>query len=282
MDTNEFLKHARRALCDIAEYYEDMPDKAPHSTVKPGYLYRLLPLEAPEEPESFDAIHNDMETKIVPGITHWQSGNFFGWYPASNSFPAMLGDMYSSMFSVLGFNWICSPAATELETVVTDWLGKLIGLDKRFRAINDDGTECDGGGIIQETASDAILLSMIGGRQRVLERLRAEGASDDDIARARTKLVAYFSDQTHSCGEKATMVIGCKVHTIESDRGLRLTADALRAAVAADKAAGLIPFFVCGTFGTTNTAAIDDLSGIAEIAADENMWYHVDAAYAGA
>ncbi|KAJ2765451.1 hypothetical protein IWQ57_004771, partial [Coemansia nantahalensis] len=117
MDTNEFLKHARRALCDIAEYYEDMPDKAPHSTVKPGYLYRLLPLEAPEEPESFDAIHNDMETKIVPGITHWQSGNFFGWYPASNSFPAMLGDMYSSMFSVPGFNWICSPAATELETV---------------------------------------------------------------------------------------------------------------------------------------------------------------------
>ncbi|KAJ2534070.1 hypothetical protein EV175_007050, partial [Coemansia sp. RSA 1933] len=117
MDVNEFRKHGKEMIDTIANYYETLDQRPPKSTVSPGYLYKLIPHEAPEEPESFEAIKDDIESKIMPGMTHWQSGNFFGWYPSNSSFPGMLGDMYSSMFNIVGFNWICSPAATELETV---------------------------------------------------------------------------------------------------------------------------------------------------------------------
>ncbi|KAJ2663159.1 hypothetical protein IWW48_001480 [Coemansia sp. RSA 1200] len=216
----------------IADYYDNV-DKLPLlSTVEPGYLYKLLPQEAPEEPESFAAVKNDLESKIIPGITHWQSGNFFGWFPSSGSFPSILGDMYSIMLNTVGFNWICSPAATELETIVMDWLGRLIGLDSRFLSFNEDMTEGTGGGVIQGSATEAQIVAI--------------------------------------------------VHIIESDKNYRLTKCALEAAVAKDKSMGLIPFYVCATFGTTNTNAIDDIDGIAKVAAVEDMWLHVDAAYAGA
>ncbi|KAJ2022343.1 hypothetical protein IWW57_004561, partial [Coemansia sp. S610] len=282
MDANEFRRRGKEVVDAIADYYENLDNIPPLSTVSPGYLYKIIPNEAPETPESFEDIQADLKTKIMPGMTHWQSGNFFAWYPSNSSFPGILGDMYSSMFNIVGFNWVCSPAATELETVVMDWLGKLVGLDKRYMGIKDDGTEGTGGGVIQGTASEAHIAVMIAGREMALERLKAQGLSGDEADKMRHKFVAYFSDQTHSAGQKAANIIGCKTHMIATDDGLRLTKQALQAAIAADKAAGLIPFFVCGTFGTTNTAAIDDLPGIAEVAESEQIWNHVDAAYAGA
>ncbi|KAJ1730193.1 hypothetical protein LPJ61_003149 [Coemansia biformis] len=186
------------------------------------------------------------------------------------------------MFSVVGFSWIASPAATELETVVMDWLGKLIGLDKRFMSIKEDGTEGNGGGVIQGTACEAHVVAMLAGKERTLARLMAEGASKNDCDQVHPKLVAYFSDQTHSSGEKAAAVIGCRTRIVPSDSAFRLVKGALLAAIEEDRQAGLVPFFVCGTFGTTNTAAIDDLPGIADVAAAEKLWFHVDAAYAGA
>ncbi|KAJ2634506.1 hypothetical protein GGF40_004158, partial [Coemansia sp. RSA 1286] len=131
MDTSEFRKRGKEVIDAIADYYENLDQMPPMSTVKPGYLYKLMPHQAPEAPEAFEKIQKDIHDKIMPGMTHWQSGNFFGWFPSNSSFPAMIGDMYSTMFDVVGFNWICSPAVTELETVVMDWLAKLIGLDKR-------------------------------------------------------------------------------------------------------------------------------------------------------
>ncbi|KAJ1858272.1 hypothetical protein GGH12_001207 [Coemansia sp. RSA 1822] len=139
MDVNEFRKRGKEMVDFMADYYENVDKVPPMSTVQPDYLYSLIPQEAPEEPESFEDIQRDIKTKIMPGMTHWQSSNFFGWFPCNSSFPAMLGDMASSMFNIVGFNWICSPAATELETVVMDWLGKLIGLDSKFMAIKEDG-----------------------------------------------------------------------------------------------------------------------------------------------
>ncbi|KAJ2490817.1 hypothetical protein IWW37_002817 [Coemansia sp. RSA 2050] len=282
MDVNEFRRRGKEVVDAIADYYENLDNVSPLSTVSPGYLYKIMPNEAPESPELFEDIQADITTKIMPGVTHWQSGNFFAWYPSNSSFPGILGDMYSSMFNIVGFNWICSPAATELETVVMDWLGKLVGLDKRYMGIKDDGTEGAGGGVIQGTASEAHIAAMIAGREMALERLKAQGLSGDEADKMRHKFVAYFSDQTHSAGQKATNIIGCKAHIVPTGDDFRLTKQALQAAIAADKAAGLVPFFVCGTFGTTNTAAIDDLPGIAEVAESERIWNHVDAAYAGA
>ncbi|KAJ2777552.1 hypothetical protein H4R18_005101 [Coemansia javaensis] len=289
MDATEFRKRGKEVVDAIADYYESMADMPPLSTVEPGYLYKIMPLEAPEEPESFDEIQRDIQSKIMPGVTHWQSGNFFAWYPSNSSFAGILGEMYSAMFSVVGFSWLSSPAATELETVVMDWLGKLVGLDRRFLSIREDGTEGDGGGVIQGTASEALVVAMLAARDMALVgRRRAQGAAtekegeeEDDGARS-ARLVAYFSDQTHSSGEKAANILGCRPHAIRSDGSYRLTKGALLDAVRRDRAAGLVPFFVCGTFGTTNTAAIDDLAGITEAARDERLWFHVDAAYAGA
>ncbi|KAJ1724545.1 hypothetical protein LPJ53_001191 [Coemansia erecta] len=283
MDASEFRKRGKEVIDAIADYYESLDQIPPMSTVKPGYLYKIMPHEAPEEPESFDDIQDDLQKKIMPGITHWQSGNFFGWFPSNSSFPAMIGDMYSTMFDVVGFNWICSPAVTELETVVMDWLGKLIGLDKRFLSIKEDGTEGEGGGVIQGSASEAHIVAMIAGREMVLERIKADGqVSDDEASSMCHKFVAYFSDQTHSSGQKAANIIGCRTRIIESDKDFRLSKRSLVAAIEEDKNAGLVPFFVCGTFGTTNTTAIDDLAGIADVAESERLWYHIDAAYAGA
>ncbi|KAJ2718686.1 hypothetical protein GGI07_005640 [Coemansia sp. Benny D115] len=283
MDVSEFRKRGKEVIDAIADYYENLDQLPPMSSVKPGYLYKLMPHEAPEKPESFDDIQRDIQSKIMPGMTHWQSGNFFGWFPSNSSFPAMLGDMYSNMFNVIGFNWICSPAATELETVVMDWLAKLIGLDKRFIAIKDDGTEGEGGGVIQGSASEAHIVAMLAAREMALVRIRAKENIDEEEANAlRHNFVAYFSDQTHSSGQKAANVVGCKTRCIRTGDDFRLTKEPLIAAIKQDMGAGLIPFFVCGTFGTTNTTAIDDLPGIADVAAAHNLWYHVDAAYAGA
>ncbi|KAI7834231.1 pyridoxal phosphate-dependent transferase [Kickxella alabastrina] len=283
MDASEFRKRGKEVIDAIADYYENLDQVPPMAAVKPGYLYKLMPHEAPEDPESFDDIQKDIQTKIMPGITHWQSGNFFGWYPSNSSFPAMLGDMYSNMFDVIGFNWLCSPATTELETVVMDWLGKLLGLDKRFLSIKEDGTEGDGGGVIQGSASEAHIVAMLAAKEKALERIKADGSvSEDESDAMRHKMVAYFSDQTHSSGQKGTNIIGCKSRTIPTDGNFRLTKAALVTAIEEDKQAGLIPFFVCGTFGTTNTASIDDIPGIADVAAAEHLWYHIDAAYAGA
>ncbi|KAJ1905817.1 hypothetical protein LPJ81_001716 [Coemansia sp. IMI 209127] len=281
MDVNEFRKRGKEMIDTIADYYETLDQRPPKSTVNPGYLYKLVPHEAPEEPETFDAIKDDIESKIMPGMTHWQSGNFFGWYPSNSSFPGILGDMYSSMFNIVGFNWICSPAATELETVVMDWLAKLIGLDKRFLSIKEDGTEGIGGGVIQGSASEAQIVAMIAAREKMTALLLSRGVGAAEAEQLQSKFVAYISDQTHSATQKGAKIIGCKARVINSDLDFKLTKKALDAAVREDKAAGLVPFFVCGTFGTTNTAAIDELIGIAEVASAENMWFHVDAAYAG-
>ncbi|KAJ2379224.1 hypothetical protein IW150_000310 [Coemansia sp. RSA 2607] len=280
MDIAAFRKQGKEVIDNICDYYENLDEIPPMSVVKPGYLYKLIPHEPPEEPESFEDVQKDLQDKIMPGITHWQSGNFFGWFPSSNSFPSMIGDMYSNMLNIVGFNWICSPAVTELETMMTDWLGKLIGLDKRFMAINQDGTEGQGGGSIQGSASEAIIVAMIAGREMTLDRLKKK-YTEAEVDGMRHRFVAYFSDQTHCSGQKASNIIGCKACIIPSDDDYRLTKDALRDAIERDKAAGLIPFFVCGTFGTTNTTAIDDLVGIADVAETEKLWYHVDAAYAG-
>ncbi|KAJ2624209.1 hypothetical protein GGI25_000390 [Coemansia spiralis] len=194
----------------------------------------------------------------------------------------MLGDMCTNMFDIVGFNWTCSPAATELETVVMDWLGKLIGLNKRFLSFSEDGTEAAGGGVILGSASEAQIVATTAARERMVAHLISQDICAEEAERMKSRFVVYGSDQTHFATQKDARIVGCKIHAVVSDENFRLTKEALEAAIEEDKNAGLVPFFVCGTFGTTNTTAIDDLPGIADVAALENMWFHVDAAYAGA
>ncbi|KAJ2456293.1 hypothetical protein EV183_000220 [Coemansia sp. RSA 2336] len=282
MNTEEFRKYGKEVVDTVADYYDNVNNQKPFPDVEPGFLFKLLPQEAPFQPESFEEIQQDIETKIMPGMANWQSGNFYAWFSSSSSFPAMLGEYYSLMFNVIGFSWLGSPAAAELEIIVMDWLAKLLGLDKRYLSLNADGTMSKGGGSIQTTASESLVSCMVAGREMTLDRLRKGGMSEDEIDQHRHKMVAYVSDQTHCSGEKAANILGCKAHIVQTDGLFRLTKQALYKAILEDKSNGLIPFFVCGSFGTTNTCAIDDLDGIADVAEAEHLWYHVDAAYAGA
>jgi len=273
-DGEEFRKYGYQMVDFIADYHRDIETFPVRSRVEPGYLQKLLPGSAPVEPEALEDILADVQSKIVPGVTHWQSPSFFGYYPANGSTAGLLGEMLSGGFNVNGFSWITSPAATELETIVLDWLGKLLQLPNEFLSSGK------GGGVIQGTASEAVLVAMLAARKLSVEKLTKEqGISEYE---ALGKLVAYTSDQAHSCVNKASQIAGISVanlRLIPTDASM--SPEELAKAVSADVAAGLIPFFLCGVIGSTSSAAVDPLSELGDIAKDHGMWFHVDGAYAG-
>lgn len=146
MDSNEFRKRGAEMVEYICQYLETLHERRVTPSVEPGYLRLLLPAEAPQEPEDWDKIMMDVEKKIMPGVTHWQHPRFHAYFPAGNSFPSILGDMLGDGIGCIGFSWAASPACTELETIVLDWLGKAIGLPDHFLALKEGST---GGGVIQ-------------------------------------------------------------------------------------------------------------------------------------
>lgn len=243
----------------------------------PGYLRERLPAQAPEAPETLDAVLKDFHEHIIPGITHWQAPTFFSWFPAQTSPHGILGDMLSDAIGCIGFSWAASPACTELETITTDWLADLVGLPDTFRSAGA------GGGVIQGTASEATLVALLVARARTLADLGLPASSDPAAACAR--LVFYASDQAHSSVRKAALVAGIapgRFRAIPSDpRTFSISTEALEAAMAGDVAAGLVPCFVVATLGTTSSGAFDDLVGVVAAARPHNAWVHVDAAWAG-
>lgn len=251
-------------------------------SVTPGYLRPLIPDSAPEEGESWESIQSDIDRVIMPGLTHWQSPKFMAFFPCNSSFPAMLGDMYSGAFNAAAFNWICSPAITELETVVMDWVAKLIGLPDVFLS---DG---EGGGIIQGTASEVVVTAVVAARERLIRRRlkdMPEGEEKMDAAAdLRGKLVALGSEHAHSSTQKAAIIAGTRFRTVSApaENNYSVTAASLRQTIEACTAKGLIPFYFTATLGSTSTCAIDDLAGIAALTKEyPDLWIHVDAAYAG-
>ncbi|KAI2642239.1 pyridoxal phosphate-dependent transferase [Xylaria nigripes] len=300
MDSQQFREAAVSSIDKIVEYYDTIEDRRVASNVEPGYLRKLLPKEAPQHGESWADIQADIETKVLPGITHWQSPNFLAWFPASSSFPAMLGEMYSTAFTGAAFNWICSPAVTELETIVLDWLAQAFALPPCYLSTGPTY----GGGVIHGTASEAIATVMVAARDKYLREATAHITDDEEredaIALRRTKLVALGSVATHSATKKAAQIAGVRFRAIpvHAEDGYKLTGAELRKTVDALHAKGLEVFYLTATLGTTDTCAIDDLDGIAD-ALDEiapakaltpeqkragqgEIWVHVDAAYAGA
>ncbi|XP_014346252.1 aromatic-L-amino-acid decarboxylase isoform X1 [Latimeria chalumnae] len=276
MDYSEFRQRGKEMVDYIANYLENIDQRQVYPDVEPGYLRPLIPASAPEEPETFEEIIKDVERVIMPGVTHWHHPHFFAYFPTASSFPALLADMLSGAIGCIGFSWATSPACTELETVMLDWLGKMIKLPDQFLAGNDG----EGGGVIQGSASDATLMALLAARTKVIRRLQVENPNLEE-AEVMGKLVAYSSEQAHCSVERAALIGGVKMKMIPSDEKFAARGEALRKAVEEDKAAGLIPFYFCATLGTTPSCAFDKLMELGPICNAENLWMHIDAAYAG-
>ncbi|XP_037935095.1 3,4-dihydroxyphenylacetaldehyde synthase 2-like [Teleopsis dalmanni] len=277
MDSDTFREFGKAAVDFIADYMDSIRDCDVLSSVAPGYLFDLLPKEIPEKPEDYKTILKDIHDVIKPGITHWQSPNMHAFYPTASSFPSIVGEMLSAGFGVIGFNWICSPACTELEVVVMDYLAKFLNLPKEFM----HSSEGPGGGIIQGSASEAVLVAVIAARDEAVRRIKAErpDMSESDI---RGKLIAYSSDQSNSCVEKAGVLAALPIKLLPTDDDLILHGETLQKAIEEDISNGLIPVICIATLGTTGTCAYDDIVTLGPVCQKYNVWLHVDAAYAGA
>ncbi|HST09984.1 MAG TPA: aminotransferase class V-fold PLP-dependent enzyme, partial [Terriglobales bacterium] len=271
MTPDEFRRHGHAVVDWIADYYSKIESFPVLSQAKPGQIRASLTPAAPVKGEAFDAILADVGKLILPGITHWQSPNFFAYFPCNASGPAILGDLLSSGLGVQGMLWATSPACTEVETHVLDWLVPMLGLPEKFLSTST------GGGVIHDTASSASLCALLAGRERATNYAsNASGCSG--------KLVAYCSTQTHSSVEKAAKIAGLgasNLRAIPVDANFALRADELARQIARDKAAGLIPCLVCATVGTTSSNAIDPVPEIARICREHGIWLHVDAAMSG-
>ena len=271
----ERFRHEGRAIVDwIADYWHAVADKPVQSPVEPGWVGSQLPAVPPEQPEQLDAVLADLDRVIVPGLTHWQHPGFFAYFPASTSGPSILGELLSAGLGVQGMLWATSPACTELETHVLDWLRELLGLPDRFAST---GT---GGGVILDSASTGLLTAVVAARQRAA----GSDVRDDDTSHSR-QLVAYASAGAHSSVEKGLRIAGISrqwLRKIATNAHGQMDADRLASAMDADAQAGRIPFFVAATVGTTSSGAFDPVPLIAAAARRHGAWLHVDAAWAGA
>ena len=257
---------------------ENIRDHRVFPNVKPGYMRPLLPERAPDEGESFEAIFADMASIVVPGITHWQSPHMHAYFPALVSPVSVLADLLADSFGCLAFTWAASPACTELETIVMDWLAQAIGLPDEFLHRNRASR---GGGVIQTTSSEATFVALLAARTEAIRRQKGDENEDGEDSTINTLLVAYCSDQAHSSVEKAGLIGLVRMRYIESNERLEIRADKLQQAIREDKDQGLVPFFICATLGTTGACAFDNLAEVGPVAKQYGLWLHVDAAYAG-
>jgi len=271
MTPEEFRRHGHAVVDWIADYQARIESFPVLSQAKPGQIRASLPAAAPVKGENFEAILGDIKKLILPGVTHWQSPNFFAYFPSNSSAPAILGDLLSSGLGVQGMLWATSPACTELETHVLDWLVGMLDLPTKFLSSST------GGGVIQDTASSASLCALLAARERATNYTSNQRGCEG-------KLVAYTSSQAHSSLEKAAMIAGIgrdNLRLVDVDNNFALRADLLEETIAADRRAGLVPFFVCASVGTTSSNAIDPVAEIGRICQKNNLWLHVDAAMSG-
>ncbi|MBN1859283.1 aspartate aminotransferase family protein [Candidatus Bipolaricaulota bacterium] len=274
MTAEEFRRQGRQLVDWIADYHErrviDLPVL---SQVEPDAIRSRLPAQPPKQGEPFEVMMRDVEEILLPGITHWQSPNFYAYFPANVSYPSILGELLSAGLGVQGMLWSTSPACTELETHVLDWVVDLLGLPERFKSSGR------GGGVIQDSASSAALTALLAARERATNYQSNEKGLAD-----RPGLVAYASTQTHSSVEKDARVIGigrANLRAIAVDENFAMRPDLLERQIREDRADGRTPFFVCATVGTTSSNAMDPLPEIGRVCREQGIWMHVDAAMSG-
>ena len=274
MTPGEFRRQGRAVIDLIADYLERIEEFPVLSPVQPGEVRAALPGSPPERGEPLADMLADVERVILPGLTHWQSPSFFGFFPANSSGPSVLGELLSAGLGVQGMLWATSPACTELETLVLDWLAELLALPAGFRSDSPAG-----GAVIQDSASSAVLCALVAARERATRGLvgTAGGA-------AAGQLTTYCSAEAHSSVEKAVRIAGVgtdNLRRVAVDDRLALDPAALEAALATDVAAGATPVLVVATVGTTGTTAIDPLPAVAAVCDRYAVWLHVDAAMSG-
>lgn len=289
MSSQEFREAGRRAIDWIAGYWERVEGLPVHSKAVPGEIAAMLPGHAPEQGGEgvWEEIFADLDRVVLPGVTHWQHPSFFAFFSANASAPAVIAEAISAGLGVQGMLWTTSPACTEIEQRMLDWLGELVGLPASFLWSSSGG---EGGGVIEGTASESTLVAMLAARDSARAALRAAGEPD-----SLDRLVCYASNQAHSSVMKAAMIGGLArgpddaraVRLIGVDETFRMRPDLLAAAMEDDERRGRVPFFVCATVGTTGVTAVDPVAGVAAVIAGRGgvagrPWLHVDAAHAGA
>ena len=265
LSPEEFRRHGYALIDWIADYWQRVEELPVMSQIQPGAIREQLPPSAPEHGEPFERLIEDLDAIVMPGVSHWQSPSWFAYFPANSSPPSVLAELVSAGLGVQGMLWSTSPAATEIESHVLDWLIDLLDLPESWR------TTEQGGGVLQMSASDSTHTALVVARHQAANLgIRPES------------MVAYASTQTHSSIQKGATVAGYgHVRLIDVDDQQAMRIDALEAALDEDRAGGLTPIFVAATIGTTGTTGVDPLRAIGEVCRKEKLWLHVDAAYAG-
>lgn len=267
MDNQSFREQAHRMVDWMADYMGEVGNFPVKSQVQPDAIYNSLPELAPSEGEEMSAIMQDFNNIIMPGITHWQSPNFFAYFPANSSYPSILAEMLTATLGAQCMIWETSPAATELEERMMNWLKAMTGLPAGWH------------GVIQDTASGATLAAILSARERV-----TDFTGNQDGPAALIGLRVYCSTETHSSIEKAVKIAGlgrANLVKIGVNEHFQMDVTELRQAIERDLEAGLKPACVVASLGTTGCTAIDPLAAIAELTSQYNIWLHVDAALAG-
>ena len=268
MTPEEFRKIGYRVIDWIADYRSKVSELPVMAHTAPGEVKARLPGDPPDAPESFDQIFRDLDEIILPGLSHWQHPRFFGYFPANAVLSSVLGDFLSTGLGVLGLSWQSSPALTELEELVTDWMRGMMGLSREWS------------GVIQDTASTSTLVALLCAREKVTKY----GLDRGGLQGEEHPLVVYVTAHSHSSVEKAALLAGFgrnNLRVVAHDRDYAMSARALRDAVERDIAVGAMPAAIVATTGTTTTTALDPVGAISEIARAHGIWLHVDAAMAG-
>ena len=269
MSKEDFRRLGHDLIDWVADYFEQIDERPVLAAMEPGDLKAKLPAAPPAQGEPMEKIIEDLDRLIVPALTHWCHPSFFAYFATSTSAPGIFGELLTAAFDNKAMLWRTSPASTELEEVVLDWLRQMMGLDERMS------------GIIYDTASVSSLHAIAAAREGVERRIREEGMSGrPDLPLLRV----YVSEHSHSSIEKAVITLGLGqrgLRKIPTDKQFRMDTRALAEAIAEDKRNGYLPFCIVATVGTTSTSSIDPVPEIIPIGEEHAMWLHVDAAYAG-
>ncbi|MFC4427091.1 pyridoxal phosphate-dependent decarboxylase family protein [Deinococcus navajonensis] len=268
MNLEEFRAAGHAVIDFLADYHASLAQRPVMAQTRPGEVRAQLPETPPAQPEAFAGVLEDVERVVLPGLSLWQHPRFFGYFPSNADLGSVLGDFLSSGLGVLGLSWQSSPALTEVEEVVTDWMRQLVGLPDAFR------------GVIQDTASTSTLVALLCAR----ERTTGYSGSHAGLQAEARPLVVYTSVYSHSSVQKAAVLAGFgndNVRAIPTDEAFALRPDLLEAAMLSDLEAGRLPCAVVVSTGTTTTTALDPVAAVADLAERHGLWLHVDAAMAG-
>ncbi|KAL8596760.1 hypothetical protein ACOMHN_053856 [Nucella lapillus] len=271
MDSESFKKHGVELLQYVTSYRDNIRARPVFPDVKPGFLRELVGDRAPDHPQSWEDVFQDIEKVIMPG-----SPRRFSWWAIASSYPSILGEILTNGIACLGLTWEVCPMSVELEVAMMDWLARMLHLPSFF-LFSNPGL---GGGMMQGNASEATLTCILAARTLTFRKCQ-RSQPDVTLGHMIDRLVAYCSEQAHSSVEKAAMIGGVRMRHLPTDEKRSLRGVTLKAAILEDKAKGLIPFFVCATIGSISTCAFDSLKELGPICEDHDVWMHVDAAYAG-